>query len=251
MPLRKDGLIIEKKKAIYKNKLAVIGFPGMAYIGKGVADYLINALKLDLEVIIHPIYSPANVVVERGSISPPTINIYSKRDIDVVVITSSFQPQSDEGQNYVAHMLLDYLASKKVQGIMAAAAYVTSSPSKPRRTYVASTNKDLLKKLIEIGLTPIDGGIAGLNGLIPGLSHLYGVPGAVILGETGEVYVAGNIMDPLSIASVLEVFKKVLAVEFDLSELYERGREIEERLISQLAKQIGEKEEKPSLPTHL
>lgn len=245
----KGGVIIEKKKTILKNKLILVGFPGMAFVGKGVAEYIINALNLDLEVTIHPYHSPANVAVDNGLIIPPTINIYTKREVELAVITSSFQPQSDEGQNIIAHMLLDYLVNKKVFGIISAAAYVTATPSKPRKTYVASTNKDFLKKLLDIGLIPMEGGISGLNGLIPGISHMYGLPGAVILGETSEIYIAGNIMDYLAIASILDVIKKLINIEIDTRELFKKGEEIEEKITSQVLKEI--EEEKPKTPTHL
>jgi len=34
----KTGIIIEKKKTMLKQKIVVIGFPGMALVGKGVAE---------------------------------------------------------------------------------------------------------------------------------------------------------------------------------------------------------------------
>ncbi len=246
----KTGIIIEKKKTMLKQKIVLIGFPGMALVGKGVAEYLINALGLELEVVMHPIHSPANVVVDNGLIITPSINIYSKRDVDIAVVTSSFQPQTDEGQNIVAHFVLEYLANKKVLSIISAAAYVTSNPSKPRKVYVASTHREFLRRLLDIGLSPMEGGISGLNGLIPGLSYMYGLPGAVLLGETGEIYVAGNLMDYLAVASVLEAISKIANIELDTRELFRKGEELEEKITTQALREI-ETEEKPSAPTHL
>lgn len=246
----KNAIILERKKTILKQKIVLIGFPGMALVGKGVAEYLINILGLELEAVIHPIHSPANVVVDNGLIIAPSINIYTKRDVDLAVVTSSFQPQTDEGQNMVAHLLLEFLVNKKILSIISAAAYVTSNPSKPRKVYVASTHRELLRKLLDLGLIPMEGGISGLNGLIPGLSYMYGLPGAVLLGETGELYVAGNIMDYLAVASVIEAISKLTNIELDTRELYRKGEELEEKITSQALREI-ETEEKPSAPTHL
>lgn len=246
----KEGVILERKKAQLKHKIALIGFPGMAYVGKGVADYIVSTLGLELEVTIHPFHSPANVIVNDGMIIAPSIYIYTRRDANVAVVTSSYQPQSDEGQNAVAHMLLGYLAEKKVLGVLSAAAYVTSSPSKPRKVYAASTSRELLNKLVSLGLIPMEGGISGLNGLVPSLAQLYGLPGAVLLGETSEVHVAGNIIDYLAIASVLDVIIKLTNISLDIKDLVKKGEEIEEKITTQVLKEI-EEGEKPATPTHL
>jgi len=247
MDIRRDGVIIEKKKMVLKNKLVIVGFPGMALVGKGVADFIIGYLGLEPEVTIHPLSSPSNVVVDGGIMALPTINIYTKRDVGIAVVTSSFQPQSDEGQNAIAHILAEYFASKKVLGVISAAAYVTPNPSKPRRVYVASTSKEFLKRLADMGLIPMTGGISGLNGLIPGIAQLYGVPGATLLGETGEIYMAGNIVDYLAIASVIEIINKIAGLELPVDDLYRKGLEIEEKIA---ASTVKEEEEKPS-PTYL
>jgi predicted ATP-grasp superfamily ATP-dependent carboligase len=79
---------------------------------------------------------------------------------------------------------------------------------------------------------------------------MYGLPGAVLLGETGEIYVAGNLMDYLAVASVLEAISKIANIELDTRELFRKGEELEEKITTQALREI-ETEEKPSAPTHL
>lgn len=248
------AIIVEKRRrGSYRNKVAVIGFPGMALIGKGVADFIAATLGLEVDAFIHPVHSPPNVAVEGGRIVAPLITVYGKKNSNVVVITSAFQPQSDEGQNEVAHVILEYLSEKEVDGVISAAAYVTSTPSKPRKVYVASSDKSMLERLVSLGAIPMEGGISGLNGLIPGLAHLYGIPGAALLGETGEAYVANNLIDYLGISSVVTVIGRAIGISFNVAELVEKGEEIENRLLVSLARaaEVGERAEKPPAPTHL
>ena len=241
---KKTRIVIKELVEVsLRNKNIIIGFPGMAFVGKMTAESIIRQLGLEKITSIFPIVSPGSVSVDKGMLKPPEIAIYTKKEAPVAVLTAPFQPHSEEGQNEVAHAILEYFADKDAQTIIAAAAYVNPRPSIPRKVYVAATNDQLLQKLSKFGTIEMQGGISGLNGLIPGLAPIYGMEGAVLLGETGEIYVAGGIVDYRSVMELLRIIGELINHQFDLQELQKNAEEVERQIKMAFTPEKPEKEE--------
>jgi len=227
-----------------KGKTVIIGFPGMAFVGKAAAEALINKLSLEDVADIYSYDAPSSVVVEEGIIHLPIINLYSKDDIDIAVLTASYQPQSEEAQNRLAHELDRKLSELGVRKIISAAAYVSPEIPEKRRVFVAATDKRLVEEFRELGCTPMDGGISGLNGLLPGLAEVYGMEGAALLGETGELFVAGGMVDYFSVAEVLKVISAYLQLSIQLDDVVSKAKEIEESMKKAIERTAAAEEEK-------
>ncbi len=248
------ALVIESKEVFLNNKTVVVGFPGMAFIGKMTAEVLIDKLKLDNTATIYTLDSPGVVPVDSGILKPPAIKVYSKPDSPIAVITSDYQPRSDEGMNRVAHQMLKYLSSKGASSILAAAAFVKPSVGEKRVVYVASSSEEKLKSFEALGCIRMDGGISGLNGLIPGLAPAYGMDGSVLLGETSELFVAGNLVDYRGVACVVEVISKAFNIKIDLSDVIEKASMIEKRVREAIEEEVRRKlksEEREEFSTHM
>ncbi|MEM0021448.1 MAG: PAC2 family protein [Fervidicoccaceae archaeon] len=245
--------IIEKENLKdLSGKTVIVGFPGMAFIGKVTADVLVNKLSLKEVAEIYSYDAPASVGVSEGLIQLPSIKIYSNHDLDLAVLTASYQPQAEEGQNRLAHELSRKLSEIGVRRIISAAAYVTPEVPEKRRVFVAATEKRLVEEFSALGCIPMDGGISGLNGLLPGLAEIYGMEGAALLGETGEFFVAGGMVDYLSVAEIVKVISSYLQLNIAVDELIERAREIEEGVKRAIARSMTMEEKKEKEPsTHM
>uniref|UniRef100_A0A7J3ZJV0 Proteasome assembly chaperone family protein n=1 Tax=Fervidicoccus fontis TaxID=683846 RepID=A0A7J3ZJV0_9CREN len=224
-----------------EGKLVVVGFPGMALVGKNVADALVRKFYLEKKASIFTIHAPGAVPVERGILKPAEISLYTKEDSPVAVLTSPFQPSSEESQNALAHSILSFLEKYNAKRVLAAAAYVSPEPALPRRVYVAASSTHLLERLRGLGAIVMNGGISGLNGLIPGLAPVYSMEGAVLLGETGEFYVASGIVDYRAAAEVVLVIGKLLNVQLEVSDMISSAESVE-RWIRESLRREGEEE---------
>lgn len=227
-----------------KGKTLIIGFPGMAFVGKATADILISKLSLEETADIYSYDAPSSIIVNEGVMLAPSIKIYSKNGLDIAVLTASYQPQSEEAQNRLAHELSRKLSEIGVRRIIAAAAYVSPEVPEKRRVFVAATEKRLVNELVEYGCIPMDGGISGLNGLLPGLAEIYGMEGIALLGETGELFVAGGMVDYLSVAEVLKVISTYMQLNLQLDDILSKAKEIEESVKRAIAKSVSMEEER-------
>ncbi len=236
-------LIIEKQDTGWlEGKTVLIGFPGMAFVGKMTAEVLIEKLGLKETIEVLPVEAPGTVMVSNGILEAPSIKIFASKESPIVVLTGGFQPQSDEAQQKLAHKLLSLLAENKIKRIIAAAAFVVPEASDPRKVYVTATNENLLETLEKHSCVRMDGGISGLNGLIPALSKAYGIEGAVILGETSEMFVAGGIVDYKAVAEVIRVVSLVIGLDVTVNDVLEKAREIEEKIERAIKIETGQTE---------
>lgn len=230
------GLIIRSTgEAQLKGKTIVVGFPGMALVGKVAADALAEKLSLRPVSRIYTFHGPGSVAVDKGILQPAEITVLARPGSPLAVVTSGFQPPDDQGQNRVAHGLLEYLSLSGASTVIAAAAYVNPHPSEERKVFVAASSSSLLEHLARHGDIEMEGAISGLNGLIPGLAPAYGMEGGVVLGETGEIYVAGGIIDYRAAAAVARAISAYAGMRLDVSDLIKQAEKVEEQIRASLA----------------
>ncbi len=243
--LSEYGLIVRSyREGMLKGKTVVIGFPGMALVGKVAADTLAEKLGMEPVARMYTFYGPGSVAVDKGILKPAEITILSSPRHTLAVVTSGFQPPDEQGQNRVAHGLLDYLSYAGAREVIAAAAYVNPQPSEERKVFVAASSKPLLDALARHGDIEMEGAISGLNGLVPGLAPIYGMDGGVVLGETGEIYVAGGIVDYRAAAAVARAIAAYAGLELDLADLLEQASRVEEQIRASIAAAAREEKEK-------
>ncbi|MEM4035607.1 MAG: PAC2 family protein [Fervidicoccaceae archaeon] len=254
-PRRVEGrgyVVVEYGEVDLSGKVVVVGFPGMALVGKMAAEVLINRLGLTKVASLYSTRSPGAVPVEEGILKAAEITVYAGDGSPIAVVTSSYQPPSDESQNALAHEVLSYLSSRGAKLIISAAAYVSHEPPQQRRVFAAASNRRILEKLVKTGAIPMSGGISGLNGLVPALAPVYGMEGAALLGEAEELYVTSGLIDHRAAASVVELVARLLDIEIEVSDLIRAAEEIEKRITRVSREEAAEEaEERRPPPTHM
>ncbi len=237
------GVYVRLGKGSLKDKVLVVGLPGMGRVGYTTANYLVE--KLD-GVLIGEVYSthfPSLLEVNGEGLGA----LYTGRIYDVgkaVVFTADVQPQSHEGQNLLCKKLIEALAKRGIRFVVAAAAYVVPSVDLMRRVYVVGTDSEAVEAFTSIGALRLRGGtISGMNGVIIGWGKYFGIPGAVLLGETWAPLVEANEADFRAAKHVIQVLARFLGVEIELEELDAYATHVEQRVAAVIAKIIGRREE--------
>jgi proteasome assembly chaperone (PAC2) family protein len=235
-----------------KGKSLIVGFPGMAFVGKAVADVLINKLSLKEIAEIYSYEAPASIIVDNGRMTLPSIKIFSSPNVDIAVLTASYQPQSEEAQNRLAHEILRKLSDAGIKMVISAAAYVSPEAPEKRRVFVAATEERLVEEFVANGCVPMDGGISGLNGLLPAIAEVYGIDGVALLGETSELFVAGGLVDYYSATEVIRVLSSYLRLNVSLDDIIEKAKEVEESIRKAIARSAESEEKRGGEPfTHM
>lgn len=211
--------------------VAILGFPGMGFVGKTVVDYLRNYLNATLVARIYGYGFPAHLLSYEGGIAD-VMNVeisFTKRNgLGILIITGEIQPISDQGQ----HSLSKYLAQKlkvfNVKELIAAAAYVSDTVLHTRKVYVVGTDAQIISKYVERGAIPLSGGIiSGLNGIVIGWAKFYGLNAVCLLGETWRSIAEMNYVDYTAAKIIIDLLDKVWNLGIDTSELDKQGLSVE------------------------
>jgi|UniRef100_A0A7J2U5G2 proteasome assembly chaperone (PAC2) family protein len=213
------------------NNIVVVGFPGMALVGKTVALQLIKALDAELYGVIYGTKFPAHLIVESdgmGEINNVALYYAKANSVGVFIATGSAQPASDVDQHSLSYFLIKQLKRYNIKELIAAAAYVSDVVVPNRKVLVVGNNIDVLKKYVEHGATQLNEGvISGLNGIVVGWAKIFNINAVCLLGETWRSIVELNYIDYIASKLVLDVINKVWNLGIDTKELEEKGRGVE------------------------
>ncbi len=237
------GAYVKFKRSVDPGKPLVVGLPGMGRVGYIVANYLLEKLGGFEVAEVYSMFFPPQLVVGEDAIG----SLFTGRIYDAgraLIFTADTQPQSPEGQNAVSKKVIEILAKKGLTFVIAAAAYVVPHVGRERRVYVVGTEREALERFTSIGAIALRGGvISGINGIIVGWSKYYGIPGAVLLGETWAPIVEVGEADFRAAKYVIDILGRFLDVELDLSELDDYATSVEKRIETAIAKAVSRQEE--------
>jgi len=174
MSLRKthrDLTVEEFYKPGRTRPVLVVGLPGVGGVGRLVADWLRELTEAKLLCRIYSIYFPDQIQVTDGTYELLNYHIYHTETVgrDLLILTGEFQPDptSVEIPYRVAEGLVDYVQSLGCRTMVA-----VDGMTEQDGIAVTSNKLDILKKLIEAGAKPFRGRIAGVPGLMLGLTWL-------------------------------------------------------------------------------
>ncbi len=224
------------------NKDLIVGLPGMGRVGYVSANHFIRAFKGSLVAEVYSSYFPPQLIVGKDGISK--LFIGQLYDIGkALVFTAETQPPSSEGQNEVCDALLNFLMSNgELRSVVAAAAFVVPQVGSIRKVFVAGNNEGIIKDLVSLGAEPLNEGvITGINGAIVGWASYYGVPAAVVLGETWAPIVELDETDYRAAKRVVEVISKYLGIESDTHYMDVAANSVEGRVVTILKRATPEK----------
>jgi proteasome assembly chaperone (PAC2) family protein len=236
---------IEKKFNLkaedFNNPVVLIGFPGIALVGKLAITSIIDSIKAKEFLNIECFNFPAKANVEKGNLEIPNAKLYYKatenpKDNDLFILTANYQPQDPEGVYEFSERFCEELHSitdGKIQMYVSTGAMITDIVKDQPQIHICGTDQHLVKSFLKFENTKImEGGIiAGANGILPAYAGNKGfAPGVCLLAETLPLPMMT--LDPRSSKALVTLIKNYFSIDMDFSKLNEKIKEMESILDS-------------------
>jgi len=224
------------KEPELKDPYMVTGLPGVGYVAKLSADYLIKELKAELfEELYSSSFPPYVLIKKDGTVELLKNELHywkdSKLKNDLIIFTGNTQAISPEGQYEISNEVLNRAEKFKVKKLFATAAYVTGRHVEKPKVYGVATEPELVEELKKYEVLPMDAGsISGTNGLLFGLAKLKKIQSICLLSETpGYMTPSGRVITDVKAAqALLEVLSKMLDIKIDMKPLEKEAKMAEE-----------------------
>ncbi len=227
---------IEKMPTL-RNPVMVCGLPDSGNVAKLVIDQLIKQLKAEKFAEIYSNSLPPRILIRQdgsGEVMKHSMFFWANGNgKDLLLHTGDAQPTNPEAAYALADKALEIGQSLGADTVFAVGAYITGEFANEPKVFGTGTDKELLKELQAIGVSPIsEGSITWMNGLLVGLSKLRNMKAVFLSGET-----SGYIVDASAARAVLRVLSQRLGIPIDLTELDLRAKESMHLIKSMEAKQ--------------
>jgi len=227
--VRRTSIVEIEKVSNLRNPIFIEGLPGIGFVGKLAAEYMIEELKAKKVAEIYSHHFPHQVLMEKdGTLKMLKNEIYLYRNPekgrDVLILVGDIQPASPEAQYEVVNCFLDYMCEKGVKDMITIGGYSTGKISEKPRVFAAVSDVGEIGKYKTLGVFfgQTEGSIIGAAGLLIGLGKMRGINGVCFMGETH-----GSYIDHRSAQRVLEIVAKFLGIKIDTSKLTEKAKESE------------------------
>lgn len=239
---------MSKEKKLHHPWLIAV-WPGMGSVALSAGFYLLAKLGMQViaELDAQELFDVDHVEVKDGiarSGRRPRNRFFLWNDPeeqrDLVLFLGEAQPPL--GKYAFCRHLIDYAKHLGVEKVLTFAAMATRMhPEHRARVFAAATDQAGLDDLKRLDLEVLeDGHIGGLNGVLLGAAADDGLPGACLLGEMPHLF--SQFAFPKASLAILEVFRRLIGVSLDLSELAGRVEEVEAQLgelLEQVERQLG------------
>ena len=239
-----DFVIQHKKGKLPQldNPILIEGLPGIGNVGKLAVEHIIDSIGAKKFADFYCKDFPPQVFINSdGTIELVKNEFYywkakKKDQRNMILLTGDYQGLSSQGQYELVDTILNLCKKLGVKEIYTLGGYGLGQDIKKPKVLCATTHKTLVKEMKKHGAVfkqnEPGGGIVGASGLLLGLGKLKGFKGVCFMGET-----PGYLVDPNSAKAVLKIIKSITKVDFDMSALEEKAKEIE-----QIAQQLKEME---------
>ncbi len=229
---------IETKKVIpqkqFSEPIVLIGWPGIALIGKLSVESIRDSLGAELIMEIQCFDFPPKAGVEKGVLQVPKAKVYYKSRIeesDLIILTADYQPQSSEGVFEFCDTLcneLKQITGNKIKMYLSTGAMVTDQLTDGPTLHVCGTDDSIVNSFMEFDNTKImeTGVIAGANGILPAYAGANGfAPGICLLAETLPLPMMT--LDPKASKALVALIKDYFKLDIDFTELDKKIEEME------------------------
>ncbi len=241
------GLVKLHARPKLNSPVMLAAWPGVGNVSIILATYLKE--KLDFkglgEVEAAHFFDPIGVLVRNNIVEAPQFPqskfYYWKNkggESDIILFIGDDQPSSKGYE--LANCVLDVGVNFQVKRVYTCAAALTRihHTEQPRVIGVA-TSQQVTEDLKRYDLAQIGNiQIAGLNGLLLGITKERDVEGVCLLGEVPTY--ATRIQNPIAALAILNVLTEILSIEIDTAELAQQARETKERMKQVAAEAMGE-----------
>lgn len=227
--------VIFLSKPKLKNPLLVEGLPGIGYIGRNAAGYLVEELKAKKFAELYSSHFPPVVLInpeKKGEIVGLKNEFYywkakKKGQRDLIILIGDSQSMDPTGHYEIANCILDVAEEFKVRDMITIGGFATGV-LKEKESDVFGAGVDI-KKINEFEKLGVKfrnsniGQIIGASGLLISLGDKRGIKGVCLMGETSGVLLS----DPKSTEAVLDVLSKYLKIKIDMKKIEERVKSLE------------------------
>ena len=230
-----------------KSPVMLASWPGIGNVAMIVATYLKK--KLDFkelgEIEASAFFDAIGVIAKDNVIEAPQFPqnkfYYWKNEgkgSDIILFIGEDQPITKAYE--LANCVLDVGVRFQAKRIYTCAAALSRiHHSEPPRVWGVVTSPHMSGDLEKYGLVQQGNlQIAGLNGLLLGVTKERGIEGICLLGEV-PVY-ATRIQNPMAALAVLKVLAEILEIEIDVTELDQIARETADSMKQLAAEAMGE-----------
>lgn len=240
-------IVILERPAL-KDPILIEGLPGIGYIGRNAAGYLVEELGAKKFAELHSSHFPPVVLLDakrNGKVVGLKHEFYyikskDKAQKDMIILIGDSQSMDSIGHYEIANAILDLADEFKVKEIITIGGFGTGELSeKLPSVFGAGINPDIMTKFEKLGVIFKDtniGQIIGASGLLISLGERRNIPGVCLMGETSGMLLS----DPKSTEAVLQAIAKYLNITLDMAKIEERVKEIEKviKKIEELQKQL-------------
>ena len=214
------------------NPVFIEGLPGIGYIGRNAAGYLVDELKAVKFAEIYSHHFPFVVLLDpkkNGMVNAIKNEFYyvkgKKRDF--VILIGDAQSITPQGHYQVVDTILDVVEKLGVKEMITLGGFATGVLSEERpKVFGAGIDSKLMGAYEKLGVifknTNI-GQIIGASGLLISLGDRRKIKGVCLMGETSGMLLS----DPRATESVLDVMAKYLGMKIDMSKIDSKVKEIE------------------------
>jgi len=221
-------------------------WPGIGNVATIIANYLRSKLGFKELAALEASYffDPIGVLVKDNVVEAPNFPqsrfYYWKnegRGSDLILFIGDDQPAAKGYE--LANCVLDVGQKFQIKRMYTCAAAMTRiHHTEPPRVWGVATSHQVAEDLRKYNLVQAGNlQIAGLNGLLLGVTKERGIDGVCLLGEV-PVY-ATRVQNPMAALAVMKILTAMLEVEIDLAELAKMAVEAGERM-KQVAAQAME-----------
>jgi uncharacterized protein (TIGR00162 family) len=242
-------IVVRKKLPALNRPVLLVGLPGVGFIGRVVAKYMISKLNGERFADVYSPHFPPHAIMARSGVLrliKDSLYLVRTKKADVIVLYGETQALSAEGHYEFAARMLHFCEAHKIKEIMTVGGYATGKLIKEPRIFGAANSKGYVETLKKKGIVFGDsfGAIAGISGLLPAMAKSQKIPAVCLMGETH-----GGFVDAVASSKILEFLSSYFETKIDMAEI-DKAVKINEDVIkkveTEIKKQMSESATKPS-----
>jgi uncharacterized protein (TIGR00162 family) len=242
-------VVVRKKVPELNNPVLLVGLPGVGFIGRVVAKYMISKLNGERFADIYSPHFPPHAIMTRSGVLrliKDSLYLVKTKNADVVVLYGETQALTAEGHYEFASRILHFCKAHKINEIITVGGYATGKLIKEPRVFGAANSKAYLEELKKKGVVFGDsfGAIAGISGLLPAMAKSEKIKAVCLMGETH-----GGFVDAVASSKILGFLADYFGTKIDMAEI-DKAVKINEDVIKkvedEIKKQMSESSTKPS-----
>ncbi len=238
--MQQSTLVRLKENLELKNPILVVGLPGVGFVGKLVAEHLVDELGAEKIIEVYSPHFPPQVLVNTDCTVRPVSNVIyhgKAKENDVLFLVGDHQSTTSQGHYELCSLYLDIAEEFGVRRIYTLGGYPTGKLTCEETVLGVANDIKVIEEIKKYGVefreSEPSGGIVGASGLLVAFSRMRGIDAACLMGMT-----PGYLMDPKSAQSLLKVLCKIFEIEVNTESLEKKAEEMESIL-----EKLKEKEE--------